>query len=72
MRVNSLGANLEDVLFEYKALWIQVGFYFLTACIVYRRQIIVSRKHALQRLGYMKKKKKIVQKHKRLHKIMAK
>src|SRR5574344_2355453 len=65
MRVNSLGANLEDVLFEYRALWLQVGFYFLTACIVYRRQIIISRKHALQRLEYMKKKKKVAQKHKR-------
>lgn len=65
MRVNSLGAGLEDVLFEYRALWLQVGFYFLTACIVYRRQIIISRKHALQRLEYMKKKKKVAQKHKR-------
>jgi ABC-2 type transport system permease protein len=68
VRVNSLGANLEDVLFEYKALWVQVGFYFLTACIVYRRQIIISRKHALQRLEGMKKKKKIIHKLKRLHK----
>ena len=35
VRINSMGALLHDVAFEYKALWIQVVVYFLTSCCVY-------------------------------------
>jgi ABC-2 type transport system permease protein len=37
IRVNSLGASLHDVAFEYRLLWIQTGFYFITTCLIYRR-----------------------------------
>lgn len=32
IRINSLGARLSQVAFEYGALWLQTGLYFLTAC----------------------------------------
>ena len=44
VRINSMGATLNEVSFEYQALWIQTGIYFLTTCLVYRWQIIQSRK----------------------------
>ena len=44
VRINSMGATLNEVAFEYRALWMQTGIYFLTTCFVYRRQIIQSRK----------------------------
>lgn len=45
VRINSMGAPLNEVAFEYRALWMQTGIYFLTTCFVYRRQIIQSRKN---------------------------
>lgn len=45
VRINSMGATLNEVAFEYRALWMQTGIYFLTICFVYRRQIIQSRKN---------------------------
>lgn len=45
VRINSMGATLNKVAFEYRALWMQTGIYFLTTCFVYRRQIIQSRKN---------------------------
>lgn len=48
VRINSMGAELHDVEWEYGALWIQCGIYFITTCIVYRWQIIRSRKHAIK------------------------
>lgn len=42
--INSMGATLSEVSFEYKLLWIQAGFYFLTSCLVYRYQIVRSRR----------------------------
>ena len=44
VRINSMGATLNEVSFEYQALWIQTGIYFLTTCLVYRWQIKQSRK----------------------------
>lgn len=44
VRINSMGATLNEVSFEYQALWTQTGIYFLTTCLVYRWQIIQSRK----------------------------
>lgn len=57
VRINSMGATLNEVAFEYKALWLQTGFYFLTTCLVYRWQIIMSRKHAIKRYKELKSKK---------------
>lgn len=45
VRINSMGATLNEVAFKYRALWMQTGIYFLTTCFVYRRQIIQSRKN---------------------------
>lgn len=47
VRINSMGASLNEVTFEYRSLWIQTGIYFITTCLVYRRQIILSRKHVI-------------------------
>lgn len=56
--INSMGAALDQVLPEFRALWIQTGVYFLTTCIVYRRQIMLSRSHAMERLKEFRRKKK--------------
>ena len=32
VRINSMGARLPQVRFEYQMLWVQAAFYFLTAC----------------------------------------
>lgn len=56
--INSMGATLDQVLPEFRALWIQTGAYFLTTCIVYRRQIMLSRSHAMERLKEFRRKKK--------------
>lgn len=56
--INSMGATLDQVLPEFRALWIQTGVYFLTTCIVYRRQIMLSRSHAIERLKEFRRKKK--------------
>lgn len=43
VRINTAGATLSEVTHEYQVLWLQTGIYFLTACIIYRYQIIRSR-----------------------------
>ncbi len=48
IRINTMGALLADVAFEYKMLWVQAGIYFITACLVYRYQIIHCRKVLLR------------------------
>ena len=58
VRINNMGATLTDVLTEYRILWIQTGVYFLTTCIVYRRQITLSRRHVYERLKEIKKRRK--------------
>lgn len=57
VRINSMGATLHDVLPLIRGLWIQTVVYFITTCIVYRRQIMLSRKHALERLKTYRNKK---------------
>ena len=48
--IKSCGATLNEVAREYSLLWLQTGFYFITACLVYRRQIIrVERKQIINR-----------------------
>jgi len=42
VRINTMGAGLNEVGFEYFVLWLQVGVYFLTACLSYNRQIKLS------------------------------
>lgn len=48
VRINSMGATLNEVAFEYRMLWIQAGVYFLTTCLVYRWQILRSRRHVIE------------------------
>lgn len=48
IRINSMGALLDDVRTEYIALWIQTGVYFLTACVVYHYLIRESKKNKEQ------------------------
>ena len=59
IRINSMGAELADVRTEYIVLWIQAGIYFLTTCLVYRHQIRLSRKHAMERLSQLRNKRKL-------------
>lgn len=40
IRINTSGASLNEVANEYRLLWIQAGVYFLSACLIYRYQII--------------------------------
>lgn len=55
--INNMGAGLSEIASQYKALWIQAGCYFLTTCLVYRHQIILSRKHIIEEYKQMKKKR---------------
>lgn len=48
VRINSMNATLNEVSFEYRALWLQTGIYFITTCLVYRWQILKSRKHVIE------------------------
>lgn len=63
VHINNMGATLNKVLPEYRALWLQTGVYFLTTCLVYRYQIIRSRKKALEQqrilLKRMEERKKL-------------
>ena len=59
VRINTMGATLHDVLPIIRGLWIQAVVYFITTCIVYRRQIMLSRKHALERLKTYRNKKRL-------------
>ncbi len=45
VRLNSMGGTLSDVLTEYHVLWAQVLVYFVLACLVYRHQIGLARRH---------------------------
>ncbi len=40
VRLQGMGASLQDVSFEYYGLWIQTVCYFLFVCLLYRRQIV--------------------------------
>jgi len=57
VRLNSMGATLHEVAFEYKALWVQTGFYFSTTFFVYRHQILLSRKHIIQEYKRLREKR---------------
>ena len=40
VKLNSMGAALEETAFEYQMLWVQTGIYFLITCLIYRYKII--------------------------------
>ena len=54
IRINTAGATLNEVAHEYRTLWIQAGVYFITACMIYRYQILRSRKLIIKQYRYMK------------------
>lgn len=58
LKISSMGATLQDIEPEYQALWVQALIYFFTTCIVYRYQIIATRRHAVERLEMIKEKLK--------------
>lgn len=55
VKINSMGAELSNTEWEYGMLWLQTGIYFVTTCIVYRWQIIRSRKHAIEQYNQIRK-----------------
>jgi len=54
IRLNSMGANFTDVIWEYRILWIQACCYFFLTMAVYRFQIYQARLHAKERLEFLK------------------
>lgn len=54
IRINTSGATLSEVAHEFRTLWIQAGIYFITACMIYRYQIMRSRKLIIKQYRYMK------------------
>ncbi len=67
VKINNMGASLSQISFEYYALWIQTCIYFLTTCIVYRWQIIRSRKHLVKRYQELKTTEDLNKEHDRIH-----
>lgn len=57
IRINTTGGTLSEVANEYHLLWIQAGFYFITACIIYRYQIIRSHKRLIFQYQLLKNKR---------------
>ncbi len=54
VRINSMGAALDQVRVEWYALWAQAAFYFLLTCIIYRAQIVGARRRAIARYRELK------------------
>ena len=61
LRMNSMGASVNDVSFELNCLWVQAAAYFGAACLVYGHQLRVSERHARERLDYLRKKREVRQ-----------
>ncbi len=59
VRISSMGATLDDVLTEYRVLWLQVAVYFVTACAVYRYQLSLSRRRVIEQLNKIRYKREI-------------
>jgi ABC-2 type transport system permease protein len=46
VKLNSMGADLWEIAFEYRMLWLLTGIYFITTCLIYRYEIIRTFKEA--------------------------
>ena len=57
IRLNSMGADISDVMPELRILWIQTVCYFVMALCVYRFQFFMARRFAMERLRYLKHKR---------------
>ena len=62
IRINTAGASLNEVAHEYRTLWVQAGVYFITSCMIYRYQIMRSRKLIIKQYRYMKMQRMLRQK----------
>lgn len=60
VRMNTMGGTLSDVMLEYRMLWLHVFAYFVITSMVYRHQILLSRRHALERLERIARKLDVV------------
>ena len=56
VRINTMGATLENIQPEYIALWIQTLVYFLVTCVVYQYQLNQTRDHAHQYFDDLRQK----------------
>ena len=59
LRLNTMGGTLSDVAPELRYLWILSAAYLGTACLVYGHQLRVSHRHAQERLDYLRKKREV-------------
>ncbi len=71
IRLNSMGATLQDIAPEYRALWYQVIAYFLATCAVYRYQIISTRHRATDRIEVIKERARQIIEKRKLRKANA-
>lgn len=56
VRINSMGANINDVQPEYIALWIQTLVYFVATCFIYRYQLARAIEQADSKIEKLKQK----------------
>ena len=54
IRLNSMGADISDVMPELRILWIQAFCYLALTICVYRFQFFEARRHAKERLQFLK------------------
>ncbi|GBU08638.1 membrane protein [Bacteroidales bacterium] len=52
VKLNSMGAKLSEISFEYKMLWILTGVYFVITCILYRWQVHKADKKRLEKSNF--------------------
>ncbi len=56
-----MGATLSEVALNTRLCGLQAGIYFLTTCWAYCWQILMSRKHAIERYKELKRKENLSQ-----------
>ena len=56
LRISSEGATLQDISLEYHVLWIQAFVYLVFTCMVYRYQIMSTRKRVFAHMQDMREK----------------
>lgn len=64
LKLNCMGATLDEMHTEYIALWIQTIIYFFTTCVVYRNQIRITRSHASSQFETIRQKAREAIRHK--------
>lgn len=57
IRLNSMGAEISDVSHELHIIYIQAACYFVLTLAVYRFQFYEARRHAMDRLKFLKHKR---------------